>query len=164
MNIKKILYATDFSSDSDAALRYASSLAASEGAMLCIAHIDDDTPGLVFGHVGYGYVPEVDDIARQQYDKLLTILPTNESVKYEHRFLRGEAAESILHLAKEEQAELIVIGTHGRTGLKRLLMGSVAEAVVRRCQASLAKPPSRADHVMIDWVQWVYCLMRAKRP
>ena len=144
MNIKKILYATDFSSDSDAALRYASTVAAAEGATLCIAHIDDDTPGLVFGHVGYGYVPEVDDIARQQYDKLLTIVPTTEGVKYEHQFLRGEAAESILQLAEKEQADLIVIGSHGRTGLRRLLMGSVAEAVVRRahCPVLTIKQPS----------------------
>ncbi|MGI9427801.1 MAG: universal stress protein [Bythopirellula sp.] len=144
MNINTILIATDFSSDSEAALRHASALAAAEGAKLCIAHIDDDTPGLVFGHVGYGYVPSVDEIAREQYDKLLTILPTNEGVTFEHRFLRGNAAESILQLAKEAKADLIVIGTHGKTGLRRLLMGSVAEQVVRRaeCPVLTIKQPS----------------------
>lgn len=144
MNVHTILIATDFSADSEAALQYASVIASAEEAKLCIAHIDDDTPGLVFGHVGYGYVPEVDEIARERYDKLLKILPTREGVEFEHRFLRGAAAESILQLAKEQKADLIVMGTHGKSGLGRLLMGSVAAEVVRRseCPVLTIKQPT----------------------
>ena len=105
MSGDKILLATDFSPDSEAALKYASALATSAGATLCIAHVDDETPGLVCGNVGYGYVPEVDEIAREQYEQLLTVRPTEESVKYEHRFLRGEAAESILQLVRETSGD-----------------------------------------------------------
>lgn len=132
MKASKIIYATDFSPGSEVARELASSLASSSGATLYIAHVDDVTPDLVPGDIGYGYIPAIDEIAREQYDQLHTIKPTNPEVKFEHRFIRGEAAESILNLAEKEQADMIVIGTHGKTGMKRILMGSVAEAVVRQ--------------------------------
>ena len=58
----------------------------------------------------------------------------------------GDAAEEILREAEEAKANLIVIGTHGRTGLGRLLMGSVAEAVLRRarCPVLTVKSPAVA--------------------
>ena len=63
---------------------------------------------------------------------LEAVVPTDPTVPYEHRLITGDPATAIARLAEEEQADLIVMGTHGRTGLTRLLMGSVAEAVVRR--------------------------------
>jgi nucleotide-binding universal stress UspA family protein len=60
------------------------------------------------------------------------VVPPDESVKYEHHLVLGTAAEDIVRVAAEQNVDLIVIGTHGRTGLKRVLMGSVAEAVMRR--------------------------------
>jgi len=62
---------------------------------------------------------------------LEAVVPTDKNVSYEHHLLLGTAAEDIVRVATEEKADLIVIGTHGRTGLKRVLMGSVAEAVMR---------------------------------
>jgi len=137
MNISKILYATDFSACSMAALDYASSLAASFHAKLYILHVDDTTPGMVFGEVGYGYVPEVDEITREEYETLHDIVPTNSEVQYEHLFARGDAAKGILKIAEKKQVDLIVIGTHGQTGLARVLMGSVAEEVVRNASSSV---------------------------
>ena len=143
MKIDKILYATDFSPNSLAGLRYASTFAADTGATLLIVHVDDTTPGLVFGDVGYGFVPQVDEIAKEEYEQLKEISPTHESVRYEHRFLRGVAADGILRVAVEEQVGLIVIGTHGRSGVSRMLMGSVAAEVVRRakCPVLTIKEP-----------------------
>lgn len=147
MNINRILVATDFSPDSEAALEFASSLASAEKAALVIVHIDDTTPGLVFGDVGYGFVPEVDAIAREEYHHLLATAPKCTGVPFEHRFLRGCAAESILYLAEAEHVDLIVIGTHGKTGLSRLLMGSVAEALMRRakCPVLTVKQPAERN-------------------
>jgi nucleotide-binding universal stress UspA family protein len=54
------------------------------------------------------------------------------SIRFEHKLLMGTAADEIVRAAEEGGVDLIVIGTHGRTGLKRVLMGSVAEAVMRR--------------------------------
>jgi len=53
-------------------------------------------------------------------------------VPFEHQMTMGDPAGEVVRIAEEEQAEMIVMGTHGRTGLTRLLMGSVAEAIVRR--------------------------------
>jgi nucleotide-binding universal stress UspA family protein len=64
-------------------------------------------------------------------------------VEVQHRLLKGDPATEILKLAEVEDIALIVMGTHGRTGLSRLLMGSVAEDVVRRatCPAMMIKVP-----------------------
>ena len=144
MIARKIMFATDFSTNSLAALDYASSLASADEATLYIVHVDDVTPGLVFGDIGYGYVPEVDEITREEHRELLKVVPGNSTVKYEHHLLRGGAAEELLRFAENEQIDLIVIGTHGRTGLSRMLMGSVAEEVVRRatCPVLTIKQPA----------------------
>jgi universal stress protein A len=70
--------------------------------------------------------------AEQARDALAKIVPDDGNIRFEHRLLGGVPGLEITRLAEEEKADLIVIGTHGRTGLSRLLMGSVAEAVVRR--------------------------------
>ena len=57
--------------------------------------------------------------------------PSDPAVPHEHRLLTGDPASEIVRIAQEEGVEMIVMGTHGRTGLMWFLMGSVAEAVVR---------------------------------
>jgi nucleotide-binding universal stress UspA family protein len=71
------------------------------------------------------------------------LLPSESDVQCERRLLMGDPATEIVALAEEENVDLIVMGTHGRTGIKRLLMGSVAEAVVRRasCPVFTYKQP-----------------------
>ena len=68
---------------------------------------------------------------------------------YEHRLVTGDPASSIVNLAEMEGADLIVMGTHGRTGFSRLLMGSVAELVVRRakCPVLTFKQPAHEPAV-----------------
>ena len=60
------------------------------------------------------------------------IVPPDKTIRYEHRLLLGSAADEIVRLAAEENVNMIVIGSHGRTGLTRVLMGSVAESVTRK--------------------------------
>jgi nucleotide-binding universal stress UspA family protein len=62
---------------------------------------------------------------------LQDVCPSDPGITFEHRLVMGDPATEIVRVAEEEKAELIVLGTHGRTGLSRILMGSVAEAVVR---------------------------------
>lgn len=78
--------------------------------------------------------------------RLRAIKPGSKGVQFEHRLVRGEPAREILRLAKDENADLIVMGTHGRTGMLRALMGSVAEQVVRNaaCPVLTLKIP-KAD-------------------
>jgi nucleotide-binding universal stress UspA family protein len=90
----------------------------------------------------------VDETNRQELRKTLAqIVPTDPNVPYEHKLLVGDPATSIVDLAESEGVDLIVLGSHGRTGLTRLLMGSVAEAVVRKakCPVLTVKQPEKTN-------------------
>jgi len=144
MNAKKILFPTDFSESSDAALHFASKLAAEAGALLYLVHVSDDSSEYLAGYGGFGYTPNMaTEVSQENKARLEKVVPTVAHVRYEHRFLSGIADEEILALAEKEGVDLIVIGSHGRTGLSRLLLGSVAEAVVRRatCPVLTVKQP-----------------------
>jgi nucleotide-binding universal stress UspA family protein len=144
MNYKKILFATDFSPASEAALKYATSLARDSGATLLIAHVEE-LPLPYAGGEMYFAQPEYPNPEIRRM--LEAIVPPDKSVRYEHRLTQGTAAEEIVRLADENGAELIVMGTHGRTGLSRVLMGSVAELVMRHanCPVLTLKQANKAS-------------------
>lgn len=129
MHYKRILFATDFSPASEAALKYATSLARDSGATLLILHVEElPTP-----YAGGEMLLPQPEYPNPEIKKMLeAVVPPDKSVKYEHHLVLGVPADDIVRTAEEQSADLIVIGTHGRTGLKRVLMGSVAEAVMRR--------------------------------
>ena len=128
MTARKILFPTDFSESSEAALKHAVAVARERNATLLIVHVLE-TPGVV--PVGaYTALAHAED--REREDKLREILPAESGVQIEHQMVRGAAADGILQVAQRENVELIVMATHGRSGLTHLLMGSVAEHVVRR--------------------------------
>jgi universal stress protein A len=129
MKAHKILFPTDFSHCGDAALKMATSLARDAGAKLLIVHVEEPPVAYGGGEMYYG-VPE--PASEDLRHMLEAVVPTDPGVPYEHRLITGDPSTAIARLAEEEQVDLIVMGTHGRTGLTRLLMGSVAEAVVRR--------------------------------
>lgn len=127
--MKKILVPTDFSHTGDAALKYASSMARDQGATLVIAHVEEPPIAYAGGEFYYG----IPNPTPAELRKMLgEVKPTDPNVAYEHRLVSGHPATAICKLAQEEGVDLIVLGTHGRTGLTRLLMGSVAEEIVRR--------------------------------
>jgi len=145
MDIKKILVTTDFSPLGHTALSYASSLAKDTGAKLLIVHVEE--PPLAYG-TGEMYLGPATEIETNEVAELLaSIKPTQPDVEYEHRLLTGEPAHEICNLAENEQVDLIVMSTHGRTGFSRLLMGSVAESVVRHAPCpvfTLRQPASES--------------------
>jgi len=129
MKAKKIVFPTDFSHCGDAALKLATSLARDTGATLLIVHVEEPPVAYGGGEMYYGVPdPASEDLLRM----LKEVVPTDPAVPCEHLLATGDPSSAIAKLAAEEGADLIVMGTHGRTGLTRLLMGSVAEAVVRR--------------------------------
>ena len=128
MSMKKILFPTDFSTASDAALVHAENLAKQSSAELLILHIEEPPLAYGGGELYYG-LPEP---SSERILKMLSdVCPSDPQLSFKHRLVMGDPATEIVRVAEEEQAELIVLGTHGRTGLSRILMGSVAEAVVR---------------------------------
>lgn len=143
MNAKTILFPTDFSTCSDAGLAHATTLAKEAGAKLVILHVEEPPPAYGAGEMYYG-VPDPDNPTLRRM--LAAVLPNDPTVPYEHRLVIGDPASEIVAVADELGADMIVLGTHGRTGLKRLLMGSVAEAVVRKanCPVITYKEPHEA--------------------
>ena len=129
MHANKILFPTDFSTLSDAALRHATVLARDMGGKLIIVHVEEPPAAYGTGEMYYG-IPDPDVPALNKM--LAAVVPPDPKVPFEHRMVLGDPASEIVALAEAEGVNLIVMGTHGRTGLGRLLMGSVAEAVVRR--------------------------------
>jgi nucleotide-binding universal stress UspA family protein len=127
--IHTILHPTDFSDRSDFAFRLACALARDYGAHLTLLHVMSP-PMVVYGE---GIIPpQPEDYQEQMEAELRRLKAPDPSIRVEHRLEEGDPVEQILNAARETCADLIVMGTHGRTGLGRLLMGSVAEHVVRR--------------------------------
>lgn len=131
MNVPKILFPTDFSTLAQAALETATSLARDRGAKLLIVHVQE--PSLAYASGEFYYGIEAPD-RREQQRLLHEVVPSDPTVGYEHRLITGSPAEVIVDLAETEGVDMIVLATHGRTGLFRLLMGSVAEAIVRKAK------------------------------
>jgi nucleotide-binding universal stress UspA family protein len=142
MQASKIVVPTDFSRASDAVLNYATTLAKDTGAKLLITHVEEPMPA----YVGEGYYGMPNPPNPEVRRMLEAVQPADPAIEYEHRLLIGNPAEEIVKLASDEQADMIVMGTHGRTGLSRLVMGSVAEEVVRRasCPVFTLKQPRKS--------------------
>ena len=140
MNVKNILCPVDFSGHSEAALAHATSLAKEHDAELHIVHIYEEPYAYVDGGFS-GYVPPAD--LEPEKERLSAVVPPDDSVRYRHAFVVGHPSDNLVQYATDESIDLVVMGTHGRTGLSRLLMGSVAEAVVRRspCPVLTIKQP-----------------------
>jgi nucleotide-binding universal stress UspA family protein len=142
MQIQTILHPTDFSAASRPAFGLACALARDYGAHLILLHVAP-APVVMGGEMGVVPVAPVDD-REALWEQLTALTPTDAAVRVEHRLRVGGAAEQIVAVATDEACDLIVIGTHGRTGLRRLLMGSVAEAVLRQasCPVLTVKTPT----------------------
>jgi len=89
------------------------------------------------------------DVQKGLQDKIEKMMPACKALPVEYRVEEGAVVERILAVAAEEDAGLIVLGTHGRTGLGRVFMGSVAEQVVRKAPSSVlaVKVPVSHDAV-----------------
>ncbi|MCC6508642.1 MAG: universal stress protein [Pirellulaceae bacterium] len=127
MKMQRILVPVDFSSTEAAAIEFAESIAKSNGGRLIFVHVQEP-PRYYAGEMYYG----VSEPETAQLSKMLEeIKPSDASVPAEHHLLAGDPATEIVRVADEEGVDLIVVGSHGRTGLYRMLMGSVAESIVR---------------------------------
>jgi nucleotide-binding universal stress UspA family protein len=136
-NVKKILYPTDFSSFSNQAYFHAVALAEQHGASLTVLYVY--VPGVMDPGVPAGAAAQ----RRYWREQLEQIRPVDPTIAVHHVLLEGDPASEIVRYAADNGTDLIVMGTHGRTGLERLLMGSVAERVLREstCSVLVVKLP-----------------------
>jgi nucleotide-binding universal stress UspA family protein len=135
MQFQKILFPTDFSPCGDEALELATALARDTGAKLLIVHVEE--PPMAYG-TGLMYYGPTEPTQDQLVEMLHKVIPKDSAVPYEHHLLLGNPADEITAFAESQSVDLIVIGTHGRTGVFRMLMGSVAELVVRHANCPVA--------------------------
>jgi universal stress protein A len=130
MSYKNILCPIDLSPFNEEAIKIASAMAKSEGATLHFLYVAlpilPPSSGMAIGEVEQTLIEE-----RDAFEK---IRPTTESVNFKHHFMRGELVHVIVDFIHDNKVDLVVMPTHGRTGLMRLLMGSVAEHVVRKAE------------------------------
>src|SRR5262245_46329625 len=127
--LRTVLYPTDFSDCSRYAFRVARSLAREQHARLIIAHVNQ-TVGPGDGGCSASAPRETDDSRARFWEVLHRLQSSDPALDVEYHMTDGNPAEEILRLADQTRCDVIVMGTHGRTGLRRLLMGSVAEEVL----------------------------------
>ena len=159
VRIKNILYATDLSESAQYAFSYAISLATQYKAKITFLHVLADTPSIVDSSGAMGYIGEqrwqelqqkhhndakdaligkrrdhqlIRDILDQFSEQVKTNFEGRENGADEIVVEKGNPVEKILSVAQERQCDLIVMGTHGRSTLADVVMGSTARRVVRR--------------------------------
>ncbi|HKU28164.1 MAG TPA: universal stress protein [Candidatus Sulfotelmatobacter sp.] len=157
VSVRNVLFATDFSATSDAALPYAAAICRRFGSTLHAVHVLSEasllmmTGGVDYVSMGTIYEDAINE-ARERLDHIcdrLEVIPHRSYVRHGQVW---KTLESIIH---ENEIDLIVLGTHGRTGLGKLLLGSVAEDILRHAECPVltigpkvsghAKLPAIAD-------------------
>ena len=136
LTFRRVLVSTDFSEAADKAIPLAFRLAKDQGGSVVLVHVLEATPSPSPLYSHYYPSPSADQRRKaetQAREALMQRVPAayRDSVPAEAELAHGVPAHEILRIATEKQASLIVISTHGRTGLQHFVLGSVAERVIR---------------------------------
>jgi nucleotide-binding universal stress UspA family protein len=147
MKLQTILYPTDFSEPAQRALAFAADLARRYEARLLVLHAVES---LGPENVTYGEATtqrQPDSYRQRLWNDLHQVRPADPQVPVEYLLSEDDPAAAILRTAHERGCDLIVLGSHGRSGWRRLLGGSVAEKVVRQapCPVLVVKATAPAD-------------------
>ncbi len=161
--MKPLLVAVDFSKSTDAVLRQASALAKALNAKLLVLHVaSDETQSMIYESTQFsGYAPEFINMPgdvhlarnlsaeefKREHGQLLAMSASlrKAGIDAQAMLLKGDAAKLILEKARDLQAEMIVIGSHGHGLLHKALLGSVSEAVIRHARRNVLVVPSAGD-------------------
>lgn len=145
VRFKTILVTTDFSELGDHAIAHAFRMAADHGSAVVLCHVIETvvTPAPLYAQYYPAdlITPEIRERAEEDATKALLERvpedPTLKSVAHSVRLAHGAPGREIVAVAESEHADLIVISTHGRTGLKHWLLGSTAEQVIRHAHCAV---------------------------
>jgi len=131
ISIKKVLVPTDFSEHSDKAVRYGADLAAKFGGELHLLHVFETTP-IMYGE-GAGIPESAAEMKAAAVEKLDGVqVDALEECPVVRKVMQGNAFVETVRYAKDNTIDLLVMGTHGRGAIAHMLLGSVAEQVVRK--------------------------------
>ena len=133
LSLKNVLFATDFSATSEAALPYATAICRRFGGTLHSAHVLSDASLLLMtGGVDYVSMGTIyEDANTEAKEKLDQIAGRFEGIAHRNYVRHGQVWKNLAVIIEENAIDLVVVGTHGRTGLGKLLLGSVAEDILR---------------------------------
>ena len=135
--VNRILVPMDFSDHAISALSYAKEIAATFDAQLQVVHVIEESVHPACYAIGKSSVFELMPDVKNKSEKEMRRLfeeSSGPSSNAEYHVIEGFASSEILRFAKKNKSDLIIIATHGLTGLKHLLLGSVAEKVVRAAE------------------------------
>ena len=153
LQLRKILLPTDFSGCANYALPFAAAIArATQAVVICVHVVEPIVPAV--GYTGLAEPMPMAEISEQLEDSAERQLPQLaecedlHGLKVEEVIVHGDPAAEIVRVAAEREADLIVVSSHGRTGLGRIIFGSTAEAVVRHasCPVLVVKPPQEDEY------------------
>ncbi|HVN17179.1 MAG TPA: universal stress protein [Dongiaceae bacterium] len=131
--VRNVLFPTDFSPTSEAALPYATAICRRFQSTLHMVHVLSDA-GLLMMTGGVDYVSMgtiYEDAHNEAKDKLQQISARFEHIPHRNYVRHGVVWKNLADIIEQNEIDLIVVGTHGRTGLGKLLLGSVAESILR---------------------------------
>jgi nucleotide-binding universal stress UspA family protein len=133
ISLRNVLFATDFSATSEAALPYATAICRRFGSTLHAAHVLSDASLLMMtGGVDYVSMSTIyEDAHTEAKEKLDQMALPLEGISHRNYVRHGQVWKNLAGIIEENEIQLIVLGTHGRTGLGKLLLGSVAEDILR---------------------------------
>jgi len=132
--INKVVIPVDFSSNMDKVVDYGLSIADKLGAKVLFFHVVSDFQGYDMMLVHPSFIGMSKDLEEQAEERMAALVKDYEDRAggVSGQVVVGNAADGILQFAEVEQADMIIIGTHGTKGLERILMGSTAEQVVKK--------------------------------
>src|SRR5579872_2810941 len=136
LRVRNVLFATDFSPASEAAMPYATAICRRFGSTLHLVHVLSDA-GLLLMTGGVDYVSMgtiYEDTHNEIKEKLEQLAGYSEEIPHKSHVRHGQVWKNLAAIIKENEIDLIVVGTHGRGGIGKLLLGSVAENILRHAK------------------------------
>jgi nucleotide-binding universal stress UspA family protein len=150
LQLRRILLPTDFSGCANYAFAYAASIARATGAtIICVHVVEPIVPAVAYTGLAEPMpIAEISEQLENSAERELSQLAgcdDFDGLEVEEVIAHGDAAAEIVRVAGEREVDLIVVSSHGRTGLGRIIFGSTAEAVVRHasCPVLVVKPPAQ---------------------
>lgn len=144
--MKNILLPVDFSDSTDILLSGAIKFAKEINGKITLIHISPSDIGFAIGDTGFQYIPEVEQNEMKEEEKLLIDLQEKvvaQGVKSEYILKLGIAKDIILEYAKEQQADYIVMGSHGRSGIYDVFIGSLTKEITKSSPIPVLVIPCR---------------------
>jgi nucleotide-binding universal stress UspA family protein len=145
---QRLLVPVDFSAMTAAVLAVARRLLAPDGRAVLL-HVVESLPSVMEGAFGvYAHRKDIDEMGRLALERLQSLIAESHDARLVAQVREGKPAPEIVAEAEASQAEVIVIGSHGRSGLDALLVGSVTERVLRRapCHVFTVREPAKPAH------------------